>query len=155
MKTFHPEFPSPYRLYILMRTDLPSMNPGRAMAQAAHAANQFVYEHGKDKNVKKWQRDANGFGTTICLAATKSSIDNLFKIDTQHLSGLVYDPTYKFEVSAELSSYINIAALTAPTIKKEDGSSIMFRDELTCAYIFISEDDPDREKLVGHFSLHP
>ena len=32
----------PY-LYILMRTDLPSLNPGKAMAQAAHAANKMTF----------------------------------------------------------------------------------------------------------------
>ena len=29
-------------LYILMRNDMDSMNPGKAMAQASHASNQFV-----------------------------------------------------------------------------------------------------------------
>ena len=29
-------------LYILMRTDMDSMNPGKAMAQASHASNAFV-----------------------------------------------------------------------------------------------------------------
>ena len=32
-------------LYILMRTDMDSMNPGKAMAQASHASNQFVAEY--------------------------------------------------------------------------------------------------------------
>ena len=66
MKTFNTSIPGPSsRLYILMRTDLPSMNAGRAMAQAAHAANQFIKEYGNNKEVQKWQKDANGFGTTI------------------------------------------------------------------------------------------
>ena len=29
-------------LYILMRTDMNSMNPGKAMAQASHASNAFI-----------------------------------------------------------------------------------------------------------------
>ena len=32
-------------LYILMRKDLKSMNPGKAMAQASHAANAFVHSN--------------------------------------------------------------------------------------------------------------
>ena len=35
---------SNYVLYILMRQDLPSMNAGKAMAQASHASNAFIYE---------------------------------------------------------------------------------------------------------------
>jgi len=61
-------------LYILMRSDMASLNPGKAMAQAAHAANQMVYEafSGKANSktisaVEKWQKQANGFGTTIVL----------------------------------------------------------------------------------------
>lgn len=148
---------SPYRLYILMRTDLPSMNPGRAMAQAAHAANQFIYERGSSKAVREWQKDANGFGTTICLAATKTLIEDIVekaRLDA-HYAGLVYDPTYKFDVPAELVPLIIPNALTASTITKEDGSCIMFRNELTCGYLFISNDNPDRESLVGHLRLHP
>ena len=34
-------------LYILMRTDMDSLNPGKAMAQASHASNAFVYRWGK------------------------------------------------------------------------------------------------------------
>lgn len=148
---------SPYRLYILMRTDLPSMPPGRAMAQAAHAANQFIHEYGNRSAVKDWQKDANGFGTTICLAATKSIIEDVVEraCNIGHEAGLVYDPTYKFDVPSELAPLILVNALTAPTITKDDGSCIMFRNELTCGYLFISKDSPDREMLVGSLALHP
>lgn len=147
---------SPYRLYILMRIDLPSMSPGRAMAQAAHAANQFIHEWGKNEKVRRWQKDANGFGTTICLAATKMEIDEIFAAKhAEHIGGLVYDPTYNFNVPAEIAPLIIVNALTAPTLLKEDGSCIMFRNELTCAYLFISQNDPDREMLVGNMRLHP
>ena len=42
-------------LYILMRTDMDSMNPGKAMAQASHASNTFVFRFGKENLVKQWQ----------------------------------------------------------------------------------------------------
>ena len=140
-----------------MRTDLPSMNPGRAMAQAAHAANQFIHEYGKQAAVKAWQKDANGFGTTICLASTKREIEEIVKAAKikGFCTGLVYDPTYKFDVSAELSPLIYTIFLSAPTIVKDDGSRIMFRNELTCAYLFIDQNSPDRESLVGQLRLHP
>lgn len=148
---------SSYRLYILIRTDLPSMTPGRAMAQAAHASNQFIHEYGNRSAVKSWQKDANGFGTTICLAATKSIIEDVVEKAKlrMHHAGLVYDPTYKFDVPSELAPLILVNALTAPTITKDDGSCIMFRNELTCGYLFISNDSPAREILVGSLALHP
>lgn len=148
---------SPYRLYILMRTDLPSMNPGRAMAQAAHAANQFVHEYGKQMAIKTWQKDANGFGTTICLASRKYEIEAIVEMASERgiCAGLVYDPTYKFDVPEEISNLIITNALTAPTIYKEDGNCIMFRNELTCAYLFIDQNSSYKELLIGDLKLHP
>ena len=35
-------------LYIIMRNDLDSMNPGKAMAQASHASNAFVTKIDKE-----------------------------------------------------------------------------------------------------------
>lgn len=133
------------------------MNPGRAMAQAAHAANQFIYERGSNKDVRQWQKDANGFGTTICLAATKIEIEDIVEKSRLlcYYTGLVYDPTYKFDVPAELAPLIVVNALTAPSVVKEDGTYIMFRNELTCGYLFISNDDINREMLIGTLSLHP
>ncbi len=146
-----------YRLYILIRTDLPSMNPGRAMAQAAHAANQFIHEYGKQTAVRMWQQDAKGFGTTICLAATEAEISNIVKPASiwGYCAGHVYDPTYKFELDKELAVLIDPDFLTAPTIIKDDGKCMMFRNELTCGYLFMSNDSPDKERLIGSLSLHP
>lgn len=136
------------------------MNPGRAMAQAAHAANQFIHEYGRQEAVKTWQKDANGFGTTICLAATVNDIYEVITVAKRkkHCAGFVYDPTYKFDLPTELvsiSGLINEKLLTAPTIYKEDGNCMLFRNELTCAYLFIDQNNPDREMLVGNMRLHP
>ena len=55
-------------LYILMRTDMDSMNPGKAMAQASHASNAFVFRFGKENLVKQWQGETQqGFGTVLVL----------------------------------------------------------------------------------------
>ncbi len=70
---------SGWRLYVLMRSDLPSLNPGKAMAHAAHAANQFTFEYGNNPNVKRWQQDANGFGTTVCLSVNKAQLEETVK----------------------------------------------------------------------------
>ena len=149
-------FDTSHRLFILMRNDLPSMNPGRAMAQAAHASNQFIYKHGKDHRVKKWQNDI-GFGTTICLSATEHIIREVVKVARSkgHLTGAVFDPTYSFVLHQELAVLIDPKVFTAEPILKDDGRSVLFRNELTCGYLFLHEEHPDREMLVGDLLLHP
>lgn len=63
-------------LYILMRRDMASMNAGKAMAQAAHAANQFTYKLEDHVCVSDWlgeahtgedRRTPSGFGTTLTM----------------------------------------------------------------------------------------
>lgn len=66
-------------LYIFMRTDMESLNPGKAMAQAAHAANQMAIHvraitekaHKTDGGgfvkhcLNEWEQQGVGFGKTI------------------------------------------------------------------------------------------
>ena len=40
-------------LYILMRNDMKSMNPGKAMAQASHASNAFVNTASDSDNAER------------------------------------------------------------------------------------------------------
>lgn len=53
--------PQPVYLYILMRTDLASMNPGKAVAQGSHAANQMAFQARRFDTVRplleEWERD--------------------------------------------------------------------------------------------------
>ena len=86
------------RLYILMRTDLASMNPGKGMAQAAHASNAFVHDWDGDEFVEGWQKQTpQGFGTTITLAVPSESalIDMVAIADALgYPAALVHDPSY-------------------------------------------------------------
>lgn len=92
-------------LYILMRTDLASLNSGKMAAQACHAANQCVYqlsEFPKSKcfqNLKNWQKSTpDGFGTTIVLDGGDMSaierIINEVQSDIDVFSGITHDPSY-------------------------------------------------------------
>lgn len=146
----------PHRLYILVRNDLPSMNPGRAMAQAAHAANQLVFEYGKRQQIIDWQED-RGFGTTICLVTDKPTIVSRIARAKKfgHIAGLTYDPTYKYSVDKEVADSIPSNTFSAEPIVKDTGLVILFRNELTCGYVFIHEDHPDKDTLVGGLPLHP
>lgn len=100
-------------LYIIMREDLWDMNPGKGMAQAAHAQALFdLYEEEMKANVaqEKYQperefleavsdwRGVNdhclGFGTTIVLSAPKKQWMEI-SMGFEHY-GYVEDPTYPY-----------------------------------------------------------
>ena len=145
------------RLFILMRNDLPSLTPGRKMAHAAHAANQFTFQHSKNENVKRWQHDACGFGTTICLSVNEEELKSTIKaaIKAGRPAGLVFDPEYGYPLPAEIAKLIDRRTFSADAIIKDDGQWILFRKELTCGYLFVHDDSPERQTLVGHLPLHP
>ncbi len=87
-------------LYIVMRNDLPSLNPGKLAAQAAHVANAAVKSGAKDA-VKAWERQTSqGFGTTIVLGAPLSFIQFYMH------SSAVFDPTYPCEIPFEVGAHL-------------------------------------------------
>lgn len=87
------------RLYIVMREDLWDMNPGKGMAQAAHAQALFdLYDHGHCgifDLYSTWRGDGKnclGFGVTLVLSAEWESMCDIQE-SVEH-SGMVVDPTY-------------------------------------------------------------
>lgn len=100
----------PVILYVLMRNDLKSMTAGRAAAHAAHAANQMVYhlreigdaafDDTYERMLQEWEEQADGFGTTIVLAADIDCIRETVKAAMgcakadPIAAGIVHDPTY-------------------------------------------------------------
>lgn len=142
-------------LYILMRNDLNSMNPGKAIAQGSHAANAFVQHfHGfaQECNSKSkqsyleteimkgfndWENSTTqGFGTVLVLEANMPSIYsvvNSFKA-LQYITGVIHDPTY-------------------PIV---DGDVVHHIPLDTCAYVFIPIKETDRiaANILKQFPLH-
>ncbi len=125
------------RLYILMRTDMASMNPGKGMAQAAHAANAFVRDWGESSEyVLDWQKQTpQGFGTTITLAVTnedamRDMIDIARALD--YPAGIIHDPSYPVR-DGEITHLIPIN---------------------TCGYIFV-EDASKPPPGLSILPLHP
>jgi peptidyl-tRNA hydrolase len=146
-RQFDPERPLFFtgaRLYILMRTDIPQMNPGKLGAQAAHAGTQFVFDVLKNGDeslraeMEGWaEQGGGGFGTKITLAATETQILDATNSMEQlgYQAGLVTDPTYP------MTNYFG---------------EFFTRSELTCGYVFmphtVSAAVLDELK---EFDLHP
>ena len=120
-------------LYILMRNDMDSMNPGKAMAQASHASNQFVATLPTDAYdiYNEWLQ-CNGFGTVLVLEVTEAQMRTSVAVaDALDLvSGIVHDPTYPLR----------------------DGDSTHFIPVDTCAFVFGNKEDCT--PVVGNFELH-
>jgi len=90
------------RFYIIMRRDLWDMNPGKAMAQAAHAQAdfegylypEFVPDVRKFRDaVLEWRQDRS-FGTTLVLHEPLG-VMNRIRERVVH-TGMTVDPTYPY-----------------------------------------------------------
>lgn len=154
----------PHRLYIIIRNDLQSLTPGKAMAQAAHAANEFIHYYGQLEAVHEdwcgnnpWMECERPFGTTIVLTADIDNLDNVMNIaEAKKIPhGEVYDPTYPFMTTREIAMLIPAETFTAPTDFKEDGRVVCYRNELTCGYVFVAEGSTEQMDTVGALELYP
>lgn len=136
-------------LYILMRSDLDSMNSGKGMAQASHASNAFVKEMNESLLISEnlpnsvmqrlfneWQlQTPQGFGTVLVLAVNE--IEMLTAVEVARklsiVAEVIHDPTYPLQ----------------------DGDFCHFLPLNTCAYIFGDKNDLLLGAIVGNFPLHP
>ena len=131
-------------LYILMRTDLASMNPGKAMAQASHAGSTFVHNAEPGYNVDEelfnaWQKETpQGFGTVLVLGVTEVQmrtaveIAESFGVD-KFPCEIIHDPTYPLQ----------------------DGDTTHFIPVDTCGYIFGDKENITLQAILQNFELHP
>lgn len=122
-----------------MRSDMVSMNPGKGMAQASHAANAFVkFAKNKSYDISGWENSTpQGFGTVYVLdggtiSEMHEAIDPL--IEQGFIAEFVNDPSYPI-IDGKVFHSINID---------------------TCAYVYC---EPRYENIIkkylGHFPLHP
>jgi len=131
-------------LYILMRTDLASMNPGKAMAQASHAGSTFVHNAEPGYNVDEelfnaWQKETpQGFGTVLVLGVTEVqmrtavAVAESFGVD-KFPCEIIHDPTYPLQ----------------------DGDTTHFIPVDTCGYIFGDKENITLQAILQNFELHP
>jgi len=126
------------RLYIIMREDLQDMNPGKGMAQAAHAQAEMLAHMDEIDEVSEtdlhnafvaWTGSNRDFGTTLVLSAPIIEFKNISKIAGH--SGYTCDPAYPWCT--------------------EDGM-VFLTHEVTCMWAFVWE--PDEIKAMHAYKLH-
>jgi peptidyl-tRNA hydrolase len=143
-------------LYILMRNDLGTMSPGRACAQASHAANAFIHKFGKRKDVKEWQnKTKQGFGTAIVLSTSSSDLTRIASWANRNKVPFedVIDPTYRIRVPAEVANLIDVEKGVAIQYNYDkENTADIYQKINTCAYLF---GDKDRlTEIVGKLPLY-
>jgi len=131
---------SPVYLYILMRTDLASLNPGKAVAQGTHAANQCIFElRNKDSEhletmLHTWESETKaGFGTCVVLGVKEAEMRRVIAMAQEmglH-ANITHDPSY-------------------PLV---DGEVVHLIPLDTCGYVFAHKDDA--KILLSDLSLMP
>jgi hypothetical protein len=152
-------------VYVLLRTDLPSMNPGKAAAQVHHAGVQMMAKRGKQQLVKDYAADgvaqnADWFNTTVVLGATLDDIIQREQVaalagEDVIVFGTVNDPSYPFVVeNMEVASLIpeSIAKLVK---QMPDGRVLMTREEVTCAWFCGDRSHSRFCSLFDGLDLHP
>ncbi len=130
-------------LYILMRTDMTSMNNGKSDAHAGHAASSFAYfyytinrdKHRDTPGMHEWhQSTSQGFGTKLSMAVDAFSMYKIVENATKlgFAAEVVHDPEY-------------------PIV---DGATLHLVHCDTCAWVFVPDkDDPIAKMLLGGLGL--
>jgi hypothetical protein len=153
-------------VYVLVRNDLPSLNPGKLGAQIHHAGVQMVSKYqgsGLVQDYVNWgiSQGAQYFNTTIVLAASLDQIRDVNQkcalLDKDLvISDQVIDPSYPFFVeNAEIAGLIPQDLVTRVVHHMPDGRVCMVRPELTCAWYLGDRNNTEFRELFTGLSLHP
>lgn len=162
-------------LYILMRSDMDSLNPGKAMAQAAHAASLFAHDmetiinYDKDYNVEENVTRSTDILNIRKNVYTKYIIDlyaewlaNTGTFGTK----IVLDCASEWDLLStckafDESEFALTNVVKDPTYPVKDGDVTHLIDISTCGYVFLDKDllddyndDSLPENLI-YFDLYP
>lgn len=145
------------RLLIIMREDLWDMNPGKGMAQAAHAAQDMTASIMSEEQMERFTRsysggplshdyikdqyaewcDGRNFGTTITLSAPFDSMSKMsLMLEMNGVpNGMTVDPTYPYR------NYYG---------------DVFTSSEVTCMWVFIHDEVTQevQAELKQHTKLH-
>lgn len=152
-------------VYVLARTDLPSLNCGKLAAQVHHAGAQLMaykhhplvisyFEDGQEQG-------ADHFNTTLVMGASLADINRIID-DSYELSNdivvrdKVVDPSYPFLVeNMEIASLIPQTDTTRIIKVLDNGKVLMVRQEVTCAWFLGNRTDERFRSLFLGLDLHP
>lgn len=148
-------------VYQLVRTDMPSLNTGKALAQAHHAGVQLAIKH-KDKPIfKQYIADgiaqgADHFNTTLTMSADIVLIKKILGAarKAKFLVDSIIDPEYPFIVSKEIASLIPMTDKVKIVKEYLDGTVLMLRPELTIGYVIGDRNNPEFRAIVDELELH-
>lgn len=153
-------------LYVFVRTDLPSMTPGKAQAHSGHAANAFIYKHFVQPTrrqvetksiISEWMAATpQGFGTQMNLRGSWTDVVNTVAEFSERDGGIgeiIFDPTYPYIIDDEILGLIDPKIHTVEPKKLDNGNWLCHRHEATAAYLFGYKDE--LEPYVGRYPLHP
>lgn len=156
-------------LYIIMRNDLPSMNQGKAMAQASHASSMLVnmlengdgwFDNNTSEAIQHWLNEGKGFGTTIVMETShiyniKECIKELENQNLVFASGMVKDETYPFLMQKELWRLLHPKVQSELGIRIEENAEMdkfgmikATRPETTCGWVFIENGHDEQVKKI-------
>jgi hypothetical protein len=144
-------------VYVLVRNDLPSMNPGKAMAQVHHAGVQLMGKYHTDR-LARWyleygvENDADHFNTTIVLSANLTQIENALNIAQMFdnvLCDSILDPSYPFFVDTEIADFVE----KDPAVTRVN-TNLFTRPEVTCGWILMDRNNPVLKSIVAALPLH-
>lgn len=153
-------------VYVLVRNDLPSMNPGKMAAQVHHAGVQMMAQHGKRQLVQDYinyglSAGAVYFNTTLVLSATLADIIQCGQEaenagDDVVVFNTVTDPSYPFLVeNMEIANLIPQTETTQIIKVLDNGKVLMVREEVTCAWFVGDRNDERFRSLFLGLDLHP
>ena len=125
--------------YILMRGDMDSLNPGKAVAQGTHAQSLFdvsmkmAQTESTQALYDQWLAQGGGFGTAITVEVTERQLHQVaeFAQRAGYPAGVVLDDSYPLQ----------------------DGRTLHLIPVHTCGYVF--GDKEEVEILLRQFDLYP
>ena len=129
--------------YLVVRNDLPSLNPGKMAAQAFHAGNQIA-KYASDLRAIAYVKEgidagADYFNKTVTLQANHEQMLAILGNKGDYCGDVVNDPTYPFWMDAEMIPFVT-NAITVTDVYR-DGKVLATRNELTCLWMIGDEDD--------------
>jgi hypothetical protein len=168
-------------LYLIMRNDIPSMNPGKLAAQAAHVSAVFESRmkgvcqidqgrpNGWAEMLNDWKED-RPFGTTICLGADGNFLDDVLSFNygnSNFISSLVYDPTYPMSIPYEAGVALSNLGWHAAgfdedqylkdfiILDNENKTATYLRDCCVGGFVFGDKENFDIQILLKDLKLYP